>query len=187
MANLDCLHANSGAHAPSPHDFPQHPVSASTIIITQVFNFGGRGGPLDPGSPRPKSALALDKKYFSRPQDFSTNPVGPGRAGGVGLVVLGLMAGPIVPDPAHRVGVRRAGAERTCGVRRWHRDHPVPWRHSLSFAMNLVSSTSCDVPGHPAWGLSPGSVVPFVRGLHFAPGWSSWVESMVRSSSPGYS
>jgi hypothetical protein len=129
-AVLDCFHANGAAPLPNPHATPPHFVSSSTIRMRQVFNFGGRGGLLHPGFPRSKSLVAFDKKFSGALQIFPLIRTAPGRAGGVGPDVTGRTAGPVVPDWAFRAGIRRAGAERTCGVRRLHRDRPASRRPS---------------------------------------------------------
>src|SRR5262249_55917451 len=75
--------------------------------MLQVCNSWGRGGPRSPGSPRPKSLMAFDKKLFGPLKFFLLSGSPGGRAGGAGPHVRG----PAVPDPAHLTGIWRAGAE----------------------------------------------------------------------------
>jgi hypothetical protein len=134
-ASFNCLHAISIARPPNPHDTLQLLVSPSTNRMRQVCNSWGRGGSLGPGPPRSKSLVAFDKKLSGGLKIFPLIRTVAGRAGGVGPGVMGPTAGPVVADPAHGAGIRRAGAERACGVRRLHRDDPVPRRQSQDFPL----------------------------------------------------
>jgi hypothetical protein len=113
-----------------------HPfLSGSTNSMPQDRNSWGRVPPRTPGSPRSKPLAAFEKKFFHALQISALIRSVAGRSGGVGPGVRGPTAGPVGAEPALRSGLRRAGAERAGGVRRSHRDHPVPWRQSENFPL----------------------------------------------------
>jgi hypothetical protein len=173
---------------------PKSPRSVATFCLSFYYHnntglqFLGEGPPPNSRVPSLQAPAGLRQKTFRRPKDFSTNPVGPGpgrrgRAGREGS-----------DGGAGRAGIGPPGGDPAGGSRARVRSSPVASGSSGSLAtLTLFRDESRLVfflamsPGIRRGGLSPGSVVPFVRGLHFAPGWSSWVVSMVRSSSPAYS
>ena len=112
-ADCDCLHATLIASTPIPHaPFPPF-CTASTNRMPQDCKSWGRGGPRNPGAPRSKPLMALEKNFFGALKIFPLIRSAPGRARGAGPQVMGPTAGPAVPDPALLAGIRRAGAEET--------------------------------------------------------------------------
>jgi len=178
--NLDC-------QAPkSPHLSPLFFAPALLTECRRFANLGG-GGPRTPESPRSKLLLALNKDSFGGLKIFLLIGSAPGRLGGVGPVMPGLMAGPVVPDWALRARLRRAGAEWTCGVRRLHRDHPVSWRQSLTAIIRRSGTTIPRAVAGPGPRGVPGRWAASARSWAWAmPGGDAGVELSVAEAGPAF-